>query len=31
MSQWQKDEVIRTEKDGFVILNQRFLESVTED
>jgi CRP/FNR family transcriptional regulator, nitrogen oxide reductase regulator len=31
MSQWQKDEVMRTEKDGFVILNQRFLESVTED
>jgi CRP-like cAMP-binding protein len=31
MSQWQKDQVMRTEKDGFVILDRRFLESVTED
>jgi len=30
MSQWQKDDVVRTEKDGFVIVNQRALESVAE-
>lgn len=28
MSRWQKDEVLHTEKDGFVILNQAVLEEV---
>ena len=30
MSQWQKEDVVRTEKDGFVILNQGILESAAE-
>ena len=30
MSQWQKESVVRTEKDGFVIVDQRQLESIAE-
>ena len=30
MSQWQKDDVVRTEKDGFVIIGMRQLETIAE-
>jgi CRP-like cAMP-binding protein len=30
MSRWQKDDVVRTEKDGFVIVNRASLEMATE-
>src|SRR5262245_7373967 len=31
MSRWQKEDVVRTEKDGFVIVNRRTLESTAEE
>ena len=30
MSRWQKEDVVRTEKDGFVIANRRALETAAE-
>ena len=30
MSRWQKDDLVRTEKDGFVIVNRDSLETVAE-
>jgi hypothetical protein len=29
MSRWGKDEVVRTEKDGFVVVDRATLESVS--
>jgi CRP/FNR family transcriptional regulator len=30
MSRWQKDDVVRTEKDGFVVVNRQSLEATAE-
>ena len=31
MSRWGKDEIVRTEKDGFVLLDRRTLEEAAEE
>jgi CRP/FNR family transcriptional regulator len=31
MSRWNKEAIVRTEKDGFVVLNRRALEQISDE